>query len=84
MGKPSRAGREPAGCDDFVSLRVEGDLRNLALVADQYRLASARVRVIHTRRPVSGRGDQFASLCVECNVQDLVVVAPQGVHALAR
>uniref|UniRef100_A0A6V1PPX9 Uncharacterized protein n=1 Tax=Heterosigma akashiwo TaxID=2829 RepID=A0A6V1PPX9_HETAK len=80
LPKPARL--VAGGREDAVALRVEADLGDLALVADEDGLAGARHRVVHAGRAVRRGRHQLAARSIEAHIQNLVVVPPQGVHAL--
>lgn len=53
-------------------------------MADQDGLAGPRHGVVDARRAVRGRCHELGACGVEAHVQDLVVVAAQSLHVLAR
>ncbi|KAJ8569358.1 hypothetical protein ON010_g5900 [Phytophthora cinnamomi] len=73
-----------AGCEHLGALRVEADLGDLGLVADQDGLARTSHGVVDARRAVRGSCHELGARGVEAHVQDFVVVASQRLHILSR
>ena len=83
LNVPDTAGLVTTSSDDLVALGVKGNLTNFVFVALKQRNAGTSEDIVNSRQAVSTSSRQLISSTVKACVQNLVIVASEGLNALS-